>query len=45
VTDLYRNLVGKAEIPEARELLESLLELEQHEAMRLVRQTGRMDDL
>jgi hypothetical protein len=45
VTDLYRNLVGKAEIPEARELLESLLELEQHEAMRLVRQTGRMNDL
>ena len=45
VIDLYRNLVGKAEIPEARELLEALLELEQHEAMRLVRQTGRMNDL
>ncbi|MDZ7851566.1 MAG: ATPase [Halomonas sp.] len=28
VTDLYRNLIGKAEIPEARELLESLLEIE-----------------
>lgn len=45
VTNLYRNLIGKAEIPEAKELLEALLELEQHEAMRLVRQTGRMDDL
>lgn len=42
---LYRNLVGKAEIPEAKELLDSLLALEEHEAMRLVRQTGRMHDV
>ncbi|MYL24331.1 ATPase [Halomonas alkaliantarctica] len=45
VTDLYRHLIGKAEIPEAKELLESLLDLEQHEAMRLARQTERMDDI
>ncbi|WP_254436461.1 hypothetical protein [Vreelandella aquamarina] len=43
--NLYRTLVGKAEIPEAKELLDSLLALEEHEAMRLVRQTGRMNDV
>jgi len=43
--NLYRTLVGKAEIPEAKDLLESLLDLEEHEAMRLVRQTGRMNDV
>ena len=45
IIDLYRTLVGKAEIPEAKELLESLLTMEQNEAMRLARQVGRMDDL
>ncbi|MBS9405239.1 ATPase [Halomonas sp. TRM85114] len=45
VIDLYRSLVGKAAIPEAKQLLESLLELEEHEAMRLARQTGRMKDV
>lgn len=45
VIDLYRSLVGKAAIPEAKQLLEALLELEEHEAMRLARQTGRMKDL
>ncbi|MBF56881.1 ATPase [Halomonas sp. FeN2] len=43
--NLYRTLVGKAEIPETKDLLESLLDLEEHEAMRLVRQTGRMNDV
>lgn len=45
VIDLYRSLVGKAVIPEAKQLLESLLEFEEHEAMRLSRQTGRMQDV
>lgn len=45
IMDLYKNLVGKAEIPEARELLEGLLEMETNESMRLARQIGRMDDL
>ncbi|WP_166260619.1 ATPase [Marinobacter salicampi] len=45
VTDLYRTLASKAEIPEARELFESLLEMETHESMRLARQIGRMDDV
>ncbi|WP_438952481.1 hypothetical protein [Porticoccus sp.] len=43
--ELYRTLSSKAEIPEARGLLESLLEMEEHEVMRLATQTGRMSDL
>ncbi|MGM0768737.1 MAG: ATPase [Pseudomonadota bacterium] len=45
VMDLYDSLIGKAEIPEAKALLEDLLALEEHEAMRLSRQIGRMDDV
>ncbi|GGX48557.1 ATPase [Saccharospirillum salsuginis] len=42
---LYQALLARVEIPETRDLVQSLLELEEHESMRLVRQTGRMDDL
>lgn len=45
VIDVYRDLEGKVEIPEANHLLQDLLAMEEHEAMRLVRQTGRMQDL
>ena len=45
IISLYRSLIGKAEIPEAVELMRSLLEMEEHEAKRLVRQTERMDEL
>lgn len=45
VMDLYDSLIGKAEIPEAKSLLEDLKALEEHEAMRLARQIGRMDDV
>ncbi len=45
VMDLYDSLIGKAEIPEAKALLEDLKALEEHEAMRLARQIGRMDDV
>ena len=45
IEDLYRTMADKAEIPEARELLQSLLIMEENEAMRLARQIGRMDDL
>jgi hypothetical protein len=45
VMDLYDTLIGKAEIPEAKTLLEDLKALEEHEAMRLARQIGRMDDM
>jgi hypothetical protein len=43
--DLYDSLAGKAEIPEAKELVESMQEMEEHEAMRLASQIGRMNDL
>jgi hypothetical protein len=45
VMDLYDSLIGKAEIPEAKALLEDLLAMEEHEAMRLASQIGRMQDL
>ncbi|AXS83395.1 MULTISPECIES: ATPase [Marinobacter] len=45
VMDLYESLIGKAEIPEAKSLLEDLLALEEHEAMRLASQISRMEDL
>jgi len=43
--DLYNSLAGKAEIAEAKELVESLQSMEKHEAMRLARQIGMMDDV
>ena len=45
IISLYRSLVGRAEIREAAELVQSLLDMEGHETKRLVRQVGRMDDL
>jgi rubrerythrin len=43
--DLYRELLRRADIPEAQELLQSLLALEEHETMRLAQQTNRMRDM
>ncbi len=43
--DLYDSLAGKAEIPEAKELVESMKAMEEHEAMRLASQIGRMNDV
>lgn len=45
VTGLYRYLLDNADVPSARELLENLLSLEEHEAMRLARDAGRMNEL
>lgn len=45
VMALYRELEGRAEIPETRELVQALVSMEEHESMRLAHQTGRMDDL
>lgn len=45
VMELYDALIGKAEIREAKSLLEDLKALEEHEAMRLASQIGRMNDL
>ncbi|RTQ99606.1 ATPase [Halomonas nitroreducens] len=43
--ELYRYLEGRAEIPEARTLIQQLLKMEEHEAMRLVQQANRARDL
>lgn len=45
VIDLYRDLLGRADIPEAQELLQALLDIEKHETMRLAQQTNRMRDM
>ena len=42
---LYRYLADKAPTPEVAELLGSLMDLEQHEAMRMARDVGQMGDL
>ena len=43
--DLYRDLLQRADIPEAKDLLETLLGIEEHETMRLAQQTNRMGDM
>lgn len=45
IISLYQTLVSKAEIPEAVALMQAILDMEEHETKRLVRQTERMDDL
>ena len=45
VMELYDTLIGKAAIPEVVALMQELKALEQHEAMRLARQIGRMEDV
>ena len=45
IIELYRSLIGKAPIPEAETLLDALLDMEEHQAMLLAVQTGRMNDL
>lgn len=45
IIELYRDIETRAEIPEAKALLGSLLAMEEHEAMRLSRQTGRMSEI
>ncbi|WP_018403067.1 hypothetical protein [Marinobacter gelidimuriae] len=45
IIDLYETLAGKAEIPEVKELMESLLTMERNESKRLASQVGRMNDL
>ncbi|MEM9230770.1 MAG: ATPase [Pseudomonadota bacterium] len=39
--ELYRDLLGRADILEAKELLRSLLSIEEHETMRLAQQINR----
>tara|TARA_R110002095_G_scaffold182796_3_gene159995 strand:- start:282 stop:740 length:459 start_codon:yes stop_codon:yes gene_type:complete len=45
VIDLYRYLHSRADIPEAIELLSQLLELEEHEAMRMSHSANRLQDM
>lgn len=45
IIELYKYLEGRADTPEARELLQELREMEEHETMRLVHQANRMGDL
>lgn len=45
IVELYDSLIGKAQIPEAKTLVEELKTLEEHEAQRLARQIGGMEDL
>lgn len=42
---LYRYLLGRADTPDLRELIEELLALEKHEAMRLAHQVNRVTDV
>lgn len=45
VIELYRDLVRKSPIPEAKEVMSALLEMEQHEAMLLAQQANRGSDM
>lgn len=45
VISLYRTLLARAEIREAAELMKSLLDMEEQETKRLVRQVARMEEM
>ena len=45
VIELYRYLASRAEIPSAKELMESLQSLEEHEMMRMAQSVNRFGDL
>ncbi|EIK52239.1 hypothetical protein YO5_01604 [Stutzerimonas stutzeri TS44] len=45
VLDLYRALARNADIDGARKLVEDLLQLEEHETMRLAQQVGRINEM
>lgn len=45
VIELYRYLASRADIPSAKELLESLRSLEEHEVMRMAQSSNRFGDL
>lgn len=45
VMALYRHVSGRADIPDARELLTLLLDAEQHETLLLAQQANRLRDL
>lgn len=45
VIELYRYLASRADIPSAKELMESLRSLEEHEMMRMAQFANRFGDL
>lgn len=45
VIELYRYLASRADIPSAKELMESLRSLEEHEMMRMTQSANRFEDL
>jgi hypothetical protein len=45
VIELYRYLASRADIPSARELLETLRSMEEHEMMRMAHSANRFDDM
>lgn len=45
IIDIYRSLAEQTGIPETHELVKSLLEMEEHEAMRLARQVASSQDM
>mgnify|MGYP002713231973 CR=1 FL=1 len=45
VIDLYLDLHNRAETVSAQDLLARLLDLEEHEAMRMVQSANRLEDL
>lgn len=45
IIDLYRLLEGRPGLDKARELLDEMLQLEEHETMRLAQQVNRMHEL
>ena len=44
VIELYRHLASRVDIPAARELLETLQALEEHEMMRMTHASNRLED-
>lgn len=44
VIELYRYLFDKADTPDTRELLEELVQLEEHEVMRMAQGANRLED-
>ncbi len=45
VIELYRYLASRADIPSAKELMESLRSLEEHEMMRMAQSANRFEDI
>lgn len=45
IIDLYKHLLARAEIPTAKELLEQLTSLQEHQIMQMVHSANRLEDI